>query len=189
MMISFRKMGAWLRDNFPTRESMEQNRFIRPFAHTVLRTELWRFTRRSVPRGVALGLFMAIAVPLPQAPFAALSAVPFRANVPLAIAMTWVSNPATWFIMFPCAISLSNGMGFHVDAHHVEVLMAKHASMAEWFAWVMSSAGPALLAGLFVLAILMASAGYLVSSFGWRWWIGHKRRGRNARVLQARDLA
>jgi uncharacterized protein len=52
-MIDFRSktwLADFLRKNMPTREQMESNRFIKPFAHRVLRSELWRFTRRSVPR-------------------------------------------------------------------------------------------------------------------------------------------
>jgi hypothetical protein len=48
------RFSSWAHRNMPTREQMEGNRFIRPFAGRVLRSELWRFTRRSVPRGVAL---------------------------------------------------------------------------------------------------------------------------------------
>ncbi len=44
----------------PSRDSLENNRFIQPVAHRVLAPELWRFTRRSVPRGVALGLLVGI---------------------------------------------------------------------------------------------------------------------------------
>jgi uncharacterized protein (DUF2062 family) len=35
-----------------------------------------------------------------------------------------------------------------------------------------------LLIGLFVISTVAASIGYLISAFGWRWWIGHKRRTR-----------
>ena len=38
------RFGNWVGRNLPTREQMESNRFIRPFAHRVLRPELWRFT-------------------------------------------------------------------------------------------------------------------------------------------------
>ena len=52
------RLIGWLRSHVPTRETLERNRFVRPFAHLILRSELWRMTRRSVPRGVALGLFV-----------------------------------------------------------------------------------------------------------------------------------
>ncbi|PIW54288.1 MAG: DUF2062 domain-containing protein, partial [Sphingomonadales bacterium CG12_big_fil_rev_8_21_14_0_65_65_10] len=38
----------------PSREEMAENRWLAPIAHRFLSPELWRFTRRSVPRGVAL---------------------------------------------------------------------------------------------------------------------------------------
>ena len=76
----------WLRGHFPTREQLEKNRFIRPFAHRVLRSDLWRFNRRSVPRGIALGLFVGIMIPFAHSAVAALTAMFVRANVPVAIA-------------------------------------------------------------------------------------------------------
>ena len=36
------------RQSIPSRESLAENRFIKPVAHRVLAPELWRFTRRSV---------------------------------------------------------------------------------------------------------------------------------------------
>src|ERR1044072_9868376 len=89
------RFTAWAQRNMPTREQMEGNRYIRPFAGRVLRSELWRFTRRSVPRGVAPGLIVGIIVPFAQILFAALLAAPIRANVPLAALMTFVTNPFT----------------------------------------------------------------------------------------------
>ena len=74
------RFGRWLRASMPSRESLEHNRFIRPVAHRVLAPALWRFTRRSVPRGVALGLFVGLFVMIPglQITGAALLALPFR---------------------------------------------------------------------------------------------------------------
>jgi len=40
--------------------------------------------------------------------------------------------------------------------------------------------------GLVVVAVVTAAAGYLATSFGWRWWIGHKRRVRLAHARAAR---
>ena len=97
-MTDFRSktwLADWFRKNMPTREQMEHNRFIRPFAGRVLRSELWRFTRRSVPRGVALGLLVGIIIPFAQILFAALLSVPLRANVPIAALTTFVTNPVT----------------------------------------------------------------------------------------------
>ena len=51
------RITRWARANMPRREELEHSRWIGPFAR---RPELWRFTRRSVPRGVAVGLLVGI---------------------------------------------------------------------------------------------------------------------------------
>ena len=98
------RFASWVSRNMPTREGLEQNRFIRPFAHRVLRSELWRFTRRSVPRGVALGMMVGILIPFAQIFFAALLSLSVRANVPVAALTTFVTNlfttPLIWLLSY-----------------------------------------------------------------------------------------
>ena len=89
------RFTAWTHRNLPTREQMARNRVIRPFAGRVLRSELWRFTRRSVPRGVALGILVGVIVPVAQILFAALMCLSVRANVPVAALTTFITNPVT----------------------------------------------------------------------------------------------
>ncbi len=86
---------SWWHRFVPTREQIEKNRWVRPFAHNVLRPELWRFTRRSVPRGVALGLFIGTIIPIAHFLVAAALAMFVRANVPVALAATFIGNPLT----------------------------------------------------------------------------------------------
>ena len=52
-------------------------------------------THRSVPRGVALGLFVGVIIPVHAHRVAALLAIPLRANVAMAAACTLVVNPLT----------------------------------------------------------------------------------------------
>src|SRR3546814_20251713 len=77
----------------PQREEVARNRWLRPVAHRVLRSELWRFTRRSVPRGVALAGVVGILVPVAQTIVAAFLALPFPANLPAAAVTTSLTNP------------------------------------------------------------------------------------------------
>src|SRR5678815_5622425 len=79
---------AWLTRHVPRRETLHQNRFLRPFAHQLSKPELWRMHRRSVPRGVALGLGIGIIIPFMHTILAALLAIPLRANVAIAAAFT-----------------------------------------------------------------------------------------------------
>jgi len=174
-------LSNWARTHFPTREKLEQNRWVRPFAHLVLRADLWRFNRRSVPRGVALGLFTGIFIPFAHSFVAALTAVFVRANVPVAIVSTWTSNPFTWALIFPSAFWLSSLMGFHADIGTFRAMVEHHASMAQWAEWLVSSAAPALLSGLFTLAVIMATLGYGVAALVWRGMVAGKRKRRLAR--------
>lgn len=186
MNATMARLLAWLHGRMPTRESLETNRWIRPIAHLVLRDELWRFNRRSVPRGVALGLFTGILIPFMHTPLAVTGAVAVRGNVPVAAATTWTSNPFTWAIMFPTAFRISSNLGVHTDMTAFNALVAHGAGLGQWTGWLLSSAAPAVLLGLFVEATIVATIGYLLAGFVWRWRVMGRRR---RKLAQARITA
>lgn len=177
------RIGRWVARNAPNREALAASRWLRPFAGSVLRSDLWRFTRRSVPRGVAIGLLVGIFLMLPglQIVGAALASVPFRANIPVAAAMTFLSNPATTPFILLGSVYVGNLFGFHADLSAFRALYERGAGVRDWLAWLASDAAPALLCGLFVIAAASALAGYLVSTFAWRWWTARKWRKRALR--------
>ena len=181
------RLIAWLRRTIPKREHLEQNRFVRPFAR---RPELWRFTRRSVPRGVAVGLLVGIFALIPgvQIVGAALMCVPSRGNIPIAAAMTFLSNPATTPFILAASITVGNLIGYHADLSTFYGLYESGAGLREWGYWLLSDAAPALLVGLFIISTIAAALGYLVSSFVWRWWVGRKRRAKAERLQAMREM-
>jgi len=168
--------GRLIGRHTPTRDEILKSRWLKPFGERIRHSELWRFTRRSVPRAVAVGLFVGIFLMVPgiQIFGAALLAMPFRANIPVAVAMTFVSNPATTPFFIVAAIAVGNRMGFHADVAAFHELATTHASVGRWLAWLFSDAAPAMLSGLLVISIAVSLAGYIVSLVGWRWWIGRK---------------
>jgi uncharacterized protein (DUF2062 family) len=173
----FTRIGNWWRNNAPTRESLEEIRWLRPFAHRALEPSLWRFTRRSVPRGVALGLIVGIFLMIPgiQIIGACLLALPCRANVPIAVAGTFLSNPATTpFILYLSLIVGNRFVHSNADIGTVTAMIDHGASLSEWANWAASAAAPALIVGLFVIAVVSASVGYLASALFWRIWVNHK---------------
>lgn len=181
------KFSSWASRNMPTREQMERNRFARPLA---ARHALWRFTRRSVPRGVAVGLFIGIFALIPgvQLVGAALMCVPFRGNIPIAALMTFVSiPPTTLFVFLPGAIWVGNKFGFHADIATVTTLVSKGAGVNQWLSWLGTDAAPSLVIGLGIISLVSAAVGYVAAAIGWRWWTAHKRRTR-LRQAAARDF-
>lgn len=171
----------------PTREQLAENKYLAPIAHRFLSPELWRFTRRSVPRGVALGLFAGFIVPLGQVFLAAFLALPLRANVPVAAAMTFLTNPFT----LPFFLYLANRTGsfvLNVDAA-VGVNAAPHlAADTGVLAEVFAVAGVTAF-GYVVLAVVSAALGYLVSGFVWRHWVARRRKRRVSAALARRHFA
>lgn len=178
------RISRWLEKNAPKREDLARNRFMKPFAARVLRSELWRFTRRSVPRGVGIGLLVGIFLMIPglQIIGAALMSVPFRANIPIAAAMTFLSNPATTPFILVASIFVGNALGFRADVATFYSLYGRGASVGEWLAWLGSDAAPALLTGLLVIASGAAILGYVIAGFVWRWWTARKWRRRGLAV-------
>ena len=171
------RVGRWFRRNAPRREDMLQNRWLRPFA---MRTELWRFTRRSVPRGVAIGMLVGVFLMIPglQIIGAAIMCVPLRGNIPIAAAMTFLSNPATTPFILLMSMMIGNWMGFHADLTTFQALYERQAGVKEWLAWLASDAAPALISGLFVIGLGSAIVTYFVAIVAWRWWTARKWKRR-----------
>jgi len=174
------RIQIWIWRQVPKREELTEHRLIGPLAR---RQELWRFTRRSVPRGVAIGLLVGIFALIPgvQIVGAALMCVPFRGNIPLSAAMTFLSNPATTPLLLAAGLYVGNALGFHADMASFKALYQSQAGIGEWVRWMLSDAAPALVLGLFVISAVAAAIGYVASSFMWRLMVARRRKRRLSR--------
>lgn len=159
------------------RDSILANRWLRPFAHLFAHPTLWHLNRRSVPRALAIGFFAAFITPLGQIVLAALVAVVMRANVPLAAAATFISNPLT----FP---------PIYFAAYHVGFQLLPSSS-AERIGEEAESVGAALLGvsgptafGLLVFAIAAAVIGHVAGAICWRILLLRRWRRRRPKLPQ-----
>jgi uncharacterized protein (DUF2062 family) len=181
------RFSRWAERNMPTREQMEGNRFIRPFAGRVLRSELWRFTRRSVPRGIALGLIVGIIVPFAQILFAALLSAPVRANVPLAALATFITNPFTTPLIWVAAYWVGSLL-LRIDAATIVAPVntaIERTELQQFLEWL-TGATMVTAFGLVVIAAVAAAISYLTSVWVWRWWTARKWARRRLMRQQAR---
>lgn len=191
----FQRTTAWVQRNLPTREQMEKSRVMRPFASRVLRSDLWRFTRRSVPRGVALGMLVGIIVPFAQILFASMLCLPVRANVPIAALTTFVTNPFTTPLVWVLGYNVGSWM-LRVDAMTVVAPVNAAMERSEFGDMLQWLTGATLVTafGLVVIAVVASAVSYLVTVFAWRIIVArkrtrklHERRTRRERAASASD--
>ena len=172
----------WLTRHIPTRETIHEHRLLRPFAPHLTNAALWRMNRRSVPRGVAIGLFVGVIIPFMHTVIAALLAIPARANVAVAAVFTLVVNPLTIPPMYYAAYRIGS-WELHHDASIVDPAAAERFSseLSRLLFWIHHASG-AIALGILTLAAIAATVGYLSSALVWsavarsRW--RHRRESR-----------
>jgi uncharacterized protein (DUF2062 family) len=171
----------WLTRHIPTRDTVEHYRLLRPFAPHLRHPSLWRLNRRSVPRGVAVGLFVAIIIPFMHTFIAALLAIPTRANVAVAAVFTLVVNPLTIPPMYYAAYRIGSWELRHegplVDPAAAERLSGE---LSRALFWIHHASGPIAL-GILTMAVAFAIVGYLAATLAWRYWSLSRWRSRGAR--------
>jgi uncharacterized protein len=168
----------WLKGHIPTRDTIDQHRLLRPFAPHLRHPSLWRLNRRSVPRGVALGLFVAVIIPVMHTFVAAILAIPARANVAVAAVLTLVVNPLTIPFMYVAAYRIGS-WELHYDTSLVSAAAAERFSseLSRMLFWLHHASGPIAL-GILTIAVSAALLGFLTSTFVWRFWSRSRWRQR-----------
>jgi uncharacterized protein (DUF2062 family) len=168
----------WLTRHIPTRETVHHYRLLRPFAAQLSHPSLWRMTRRSVPRGVAVGLFVAVIIPFMHTVIAALLAIPTRANIVVAAIFTLVVNPLTIPPMYYAAYRIGSW-----ELHHDSPLLDSKAAerfsgeLSRLLFWIHHASGP-IAVGILTIAVVVASIGYVAAALGWGWWLRSRWRQR-----------
>jgi uncharacterized protein (DUF2062 family) len=137
--------------------------------------------RRSVPRGVAVGLFVAVIIPFMHTVIAILLAIPTRANVVVAAAITLVVNPLTIPPMYYAAYRIGS-WELHHEGPLVDPAAAERISgeLSRALFWIHHASG-AIALGILTMAVAFAAIGYFVASLAWRFWSRSRWERRRAR--------
>lgn len=99
-MVEFAK-GYFRRSVFKTYRflkhprKLKQSPTMRWFARHFLDKRVWKPTQHTFAGGMAIGTFITLQLLPIQMPTAVILAALFRVNIPIAVAMCWVSNPFT----------------------------------------------------------------------------------------------
>lgn len=176
-------MRKALKRFLPKHETVSENRWLRPFANTLLHPRLWHLNRHSAAGAVAVGLFCGL-VPGPfQMPSSALCCVVFRVNLPLALLTTLYTNPLTLVPLYILAFNIGAWVlgGQHTFTAPPEMSgMDLGGWMVALGGWMVDLGKPLAL-GLVLLAATLSLVGYVGVKAAWRWWLIRHWRRRGAR--------
>ena len=166
-----------LKDLLPTPEKILASRTLKWFAPQLADPRLWHFNRHSLNKAVYIGVLSAF-FPLPgQMLLALIGALIFRANVPMALGLTWITNPVTSLPVFYA--------GYYIGAKILDVPMISlrliGRMIADFSLWALSDgANPfitykgtvsiaAFCLGLTILAIISSIVCGLAFKAIWRY--------------------
>ena len=173
----------------PSHATVHENRYVARFGSWLHHHNLWHLHRRSVAGGFAVGMFAGLIPGSNPVQFtaAALLAIAFRVNLPIAVIVTLYSNPFTVVPLYYMAFKLGQLALMDTSAAIPDAFGLEGKGFAEWLPaalhWL-TSVGKPLLIGLPLLALLLAAIGYVFVRIAWRWYAIRKwRRRKVARQL------
>lgn len=167
-----------LRARIPTRDEITRNRWLAWLGPWLHNPKLWHWSRRGVALGVAVGVFFGLIIPIAQIPLSVAAAAVLRANIPVAVASTLVSNPVTYGPIYYGAYRLGvwvTGESKPPDAS-ASIKLAGLENPSLWQR--IGALGKPLLVGLSITAVLTGLITYAVITLAWRWRTVSKRRKR-----------
>lgn len=172
--ISTRMDKAFLKRWLPTREHIGQIRSLQFLGHWLHEPSLWRINRRSVSGAFGVGLFWAL-IPVPfQMVFAAATATVVKANIPISMALVWLTNPITMPPIFYATYRFGSWL-----LQQPPVAYPEHWS-ASWMLEQMADISSALYLGSLITALVAAALSFFAVRLLWRLRIHRQWRARRA---------
>ena len=150
---------------FPKLDSVKEEKILKVFGPAVLQPNLWHINKKSVSRGFAIGAFCAF-LPIPgiQMILAAFLSITFAANLPLAVILTWITNPFTYIPIVYFAIKIG---GIFINAESTYEIKSEQINI---FTDLMQYWEPLFL-GSFILSIISSLLSYILIRVYWRYYV------------------
>ena len=178
----------FIRRYLPSYDTIKGYKAVAMFGPMLRHRSLWHLNRRSCAGGVAVGFICGL-IPGPlQVLTSTLLAVMFKVNLPVAVLVTFYTNPVTivplYLIAYQLGLFLVGGNGGPPPA----AIDLWSLPLGEWIPamidW-MKAMGRPFVVGLVTLDVLLAIAGYFVAWWGWRLHVINAWRRRRARRASA----
>lgn len=158
----------------PDHDLVRGHRALQVFGRLLHDPNLWHLNRRSVAGAVFWGLFWAM-IPMPlQMLAAAASAIVSRVNLPISVALVWLTNPLT----MPPVFYFNYLVGARLMAEPIKV--TRFQASVDWLESVLGQIWEPLLVGSLVTGLVLGVLGYLGTRGFWRWHVLRQLRRRQA---------
>lgn len=172
----------------PTTAAIKSNPALHFLGDLLHDPNLFHLNRHSVSVAFLAGIFIAF-LPIPgQMPLAAIAALTLRCNLPLTVALVWITNPITMPPVFFACYQVGRWM-----------MQMEPTTMALQFNWDSISHKFAviwkpLLLGSVTCGLVFGCLGYVVMQLFWRWhvvqnWEKRKKKRRAAEAQRIADAA
>ncbi|MDX8391229.1 MAG: DUF2062 domain-containing protein [Mariprofundaceae bacterium] len=159
----------------PDHKKIREQKCLRFFGNCLHNPALWRLNRHSVAGAFFIGIVCAF-MPVPfQMVIAAALAVFFHVNIPVSVALVWITNPITMPPIFyfthevgEWILGTPDGDDFHFEASW------------EWLALQLSSNWESFLIGCLVCGVVSGAFGYVFVHVVWRAYVTYSWRHRRS---------
>ena len=168
----------FIRKYLPDPHKIREHKSLTIFGSLLHDANLWHLNRKSVSSAFAVGLFFMWA-PVPfQMALAAGAAIIIRSNLPISVALVWLSNPVTMPPLFYFAYELGVLL-----LGAPEIKFSFELSM-EWLGNEMSIIWKPFLFGCLILGIISSISGFVGIRLLWRLHIINYLKQKRLRFLQ-----
>ncbi len=147
----------------PNRQKLIKHNSISWLSNLMHKPDIWGYKRTHVAKAFAIGIFCSM-IPMPfQMVLAAYLAYRLAANLPISIALVWISNPFTMPAIYFFQYKLGSlVLGEHVSKPPFELSV-------NWFYQQLGIIWPPFLLGAFICALLGSILAYVIVNQFWVW--------------------
>lgn len=164
----------------PDVRRVRHHKHLQIFGNLLHNPNLWHLNRYSVSSAFAIGLFMAsMPIPFQMLP-AALIAILVHANLPISVALVWISNPVTMPPFFYFCYKVGTWI------LQIQPQPFKFEISWDWLVQHLAHDWQPLLLGCVVVGTVLSLLGYFGMRIFWRWHVIREWEARKTKRATAR---
>lgn len=160
----------------PDAKNIKDHKHLKVFGKFIHDPNLWHLNRYSVSTAFSVGLFVAF-IPIPfQMALAALLAIIFKSNLPISVALVWLTNPITMPPLFYLCYKLG-ALVLHMPVRtHIEFELT-----LEWIYHQFNTIGAPFLLGCLIVGIASGTICNILIRLYWRYsiskhWVNRRKK-------------